>query len=407
MIDNELKCNGCGKTPKPTNRKSMMKNIHIIGMGHTPFRKHEEDLEALIKLAVKETLDDAQVNATDIDEIFIGHFNAGLSEQNFISSLVLQSDEAFRFKSVHRLENACASGSAAVHAGVKTISSGQANFVLVIGAEKMTECPDVGKALARASYLKEESRFGSFADVFAHVTDQYFERFGNQEDGLALIAEKNHTNGLKNPKAHLQKPFTYEFCRTPSEKNPIVAGKLKRTDCSPVSDGAAAILLTSEEFILQNRPSVRFKSISHVNDYLPMSQRDMSKLEGCEVAWKRALNQAGMNLRNLDFVETHDCFTIAELMQYEAMGLTAYGEGVRALKEGWTQPDGFLPVNLSGGLKAKGHPVGATGVSMHVMAAMQLMGRAGEMQLSKCRYGGIYNMGGSGVASYVSILESC
>ena len=149
-----------------------------------------------------------------------------------------------------------------------------------------------------------------------------------------------------------------------------------------------------------------FRAIAHVNDYFPMSRRDMSELAGAREAWRQALQSAGMQLADLSFAEVHDCFTIAELMIYEAMGLTAAGEGARAIDEGWVERDGRLPVNVSGGLKAKGHPVGATGVSMHVMAAMQLTGTAGELQRPGAELGAVFNMGGSAVASYVSVLQS-
>ena len=151
--------------------------------------------------------------------------------------------------------------------------------------------------------------------------------------------------------------------------------------------------------------AVVFRAAAQVNDFLPMSRRDITLFEGCAEAWSKALETARMKLEDLDFVETHDCFTIAELLEYEAMGLTPRGQGARAALEGWTQKDGRLPVNPSGGLKAKGHPIGATGVSMHVLSAMQLTGTAGDMQIKDARLGGIFNMGGAAVANYVSILE--
>ena len=154
------------------------------------------------------------------------------------------------------------------------------------------------------------------------------------------------------------------------------------------------------------RRAVGFRGMAHAQDFLPMSKRDILKFEGAAVAWRKALAAAGVTLDDLSFVETHDCFTIAELIEYEAMGLTKEGDGARAIKEGWTLKDGKLPVNVSGGLKAKGHPIGATGVSMHVMTAMQLAGQAPEgMQLASPKLGGIFNMGGAAVANYVSILE--
>src|SRR5690242_20848055 len=151
--------------------------------------------------------------------------------------------------------------------------------------------------------------------------------------------------------------------------------------------------------------AVNFRSVAHAQDFLPMSKRDILQFEGCTVAWQRALQKAWVTLSDLSFVETHDCFTVAELIEYEAMGLTAKGQGFRAVKEGWTQKDGKLPVNPSGGLKAKGHPIGATGVSMHALCAMQLTGTAGDIQVKDAKLAGIFNMGGAAVANYVSILE--
>ncbi len=189
------------------------------------------------------------------------------------------------------------------------------------------------------------------------------------------------------------------------KKTRLVAGPLKRTDCSLVSDGAAAVVLTDVDTALSMNKAVVFRAAVQVNDFLPMSKRDIILFEGCEAAWRRGLDKSRLCLDDLSFVETHDCFTIAELLEYEAMGLTPRGEGARAVLEGWTAKDGKLPVNPSGGLKAKGHPIGATGVSMHALTAMQLTNSAGDMQVKDAKLGGIFNMGGAAVANYVSILE--
>ena len=193
----------------------------------------------------------------------------------------------------------------------------------------------------------------------------YFQRWGDQSDALAQIAAKNHKNGVGNPYAQIRKDLGYEFCRTESDKNPRVAGPLKRTDCSLVSDGAAALVLTDVETALKLKKAIVFRAAEHVQDFLPMSRRDILKFEGCAVAWQRALAEAGIALPDLSFAEVHDCFTIAELIEYEAMGLVPEGQGARAIAEGIVGKDGKLPINPSGGLKAKGHPIGATGVSMH------------------------------------------
>ena len=381
----------------------------IVGWAHTPFGKLEEpDVEALIARVARAAIDDAGVAPAEIDGVFVGLFNNGFSKQDFPSSMVLQSVPELRFTRATRYENACASGSAAVHGARDFIAAGRGRLALVIGAEKMTATPgaQVGDILLSASYRREEGDIpAGFAGVFGRIAERYFQKYGDQSDALAAIAAKNHKNGVANPYAQMRKDLGYEFCRTLSDKNPYVAPPLKRTDCSLVSDGAAALILADEETARALGKAVRFRAAVQVNDFLPISRRDPTAFEGAAVAWQRALAQADLALEDLSFVESHDCFTIAELLEYEAMGLTAPGQGARAVLEGWTQKDGRLPINPSGGLKAKGHPIGATGVSMHVIAAMQLTGEAGGMQLPRADRAGVFNMGGAAVANYVSILE--
>jgi acetyl-CoA C-acetyltransferase len=382
----------------------------IVGLAHTPFGKHDaETVESLIIRVAGEALKDAGIAAADVDEIVLGHFNAGFSAQDFTAALVLQADPMLRFKPATRVENACATGSAAVHQGLKSIAAKAARIVLVVGVEQMTKTPaaEIGKNLLKASYLPEDGEIeAGFAGVFGKIAASYFQKYGDKSDALAKIAAKNHKNGVENPYAQIRKDLGYNFCRTESEKNPRVAGPLKRTDCSLVSDGAAAIVLADTEIAAKlGKPMITFRGIAHAQDFLPMSKRDILKFEGCAEAWQRALAQAGVTLSDLSLVETHDCFTIAELIEYEAMGLAKPGQGARVIEEGIVEKTGKLPVNPSGGLKAKGHPIGATGVSMHALAAMQLRGEAGGMQIENAALAGIFNMGGAAVANYVSILE--
>jgi acetyl-CoA C-acetyltransferase len=278
----------------------------------------------------------------------------------------------------------------------------------VVGVEQMTATPpaEIGRNLLKASYVREEAEIDAgFAGIFGKIAALYFQRWGDQSDALARIAAKNHKNGVGNPYAQIRKDLGYDFCRAESEKNPLVAGPLKRTDCSLVSDGAAALVLADVETALRFNKAIVFRAAQHVQDFLPMSRRDILKFEGCAVAWQRALKEAGIALTDLSFAEVHDCFTIAELIEYEAMGLAGEGQGARVIAEGTVNKDGALPINPSGGLKAKGHPIGATGVSMHALTSMQLTGSAGDMQVKDATLGGVFNMGGTAVANYVSILE--
>jgi acetyl-CoA C-acetyltransferase len=387
-----------------------MSDAFIIGWGHTPFGKFDQlDLEQLIRDAVQPALASAGLEPNDIDGIFLGHFNAGFVAQDFTASLPAVAMPEFRHTPAMRMENACATGSAAIWAALDAMAAGRMKHTLVIGMEKMNglKTPEVAATLIKCSYVKEEgSDPAGFAGIFGGIATSYFERFGDQSDALAAIAAKNHSNGMHNPYAHMRRDFGFDFCRNPSEKNPFVSGPLKRSDCSLVSDGAAALVLSTERLSGSKVPALRWRSRTQVNDFLPMSRRDPTRFEGAAMAWQKGLAAASAQLGDLSFVETHDCFTIAELLEYEAMGLAPHGQGARLILDGVTRKDGKLPVNPSGGLKSKGHPIGATGVSQHVMAAMQLAGRAEGMQIPNARLGAVFNMGGSAVASYLSLLEA-
>jgi acetyl-CoA C-acetyltransferase len=264
----------------------------------------------------------------------------------------------------------------------------------------------VTEILASASYVKEESARGlTFPGIFALFAQRYFEKYGDHSATLARIAAKNHANGVRNPLAQLRRDLGFDFCNTVSEQNPVVAAPLRKTDCSLVSDGAAALVLADEDTARAAAKSIRFRARTHVNDFLPMSRRDPLAFEGPRRAIAEAYRRAGVGVYDLDFAEVHDCFTIAELLIYEAMGLAQPGDGARVIEEGVSAFGGKLPVNPSGGLKSKGHPIGATGVSMHVLASMQLTATAGEMQVPGAELGLVFNMGGSAVANYASLLE--
>ncbi|AQZ53084.1 thiolase domain-containing protein [Martelella mediterranea] len=379
----------------------------IIGWGHTPFGRLAETLPELVVAAGREALEHSGVPASEIGGIWLGHFNSGMVGDAFASSLALDIDPDLRFTPATRLENACASGSAALWGAIDAVEAGRVDAALVIGVEKMTHLttPEVTAGLAGASDQREEAGV-SFPEIFARFARAYAAEYGDMTDALARIAVKNHANAMANPLAQMHKPLDFDFCREVSNRNPMIADPLKVTDCSLISDGAAALVITRDEAARGAARAVAIRARSQVSDFLPMSRRSSTELTGAAIAIRQALEAAGLGIRDIDAAEVHDCFTIAELMVYEAMGLAAPGEGHRAIEEGWVARDGILPVNLSGGLKAKGHPVGATGVSMHVMAARQVLGEAGDMQRAGAERALVFNMGGSGVANYASVLEA-
>ncbi|MBV2361514.1 thiolase domain-containing protein [Thalassococcus sp. CAU 1522] len=379
----------------------------IVGWGHTPFGpQKEKPFEALVLEAAGAALDHAGLTPGDVDAIWLGHFNNGLVPDAFAASMALALDPAMRFTPATRVENACASGSAAIYAARDAIAAGRVRTALVIGAEKMTE-QDTGRvteALAGASYQAEEAGM-SFPQIFARFAQAYFQAYGDQSAALAGIAAKNHAAALDNPLAHLHKALSLEACNTVSDKNPMIAPPLRLTDCSPVSDGAAALIMVADDMARNFPRAVRFRGAVQMNDVLPMSRRDPTELTAARRCFAAAFEQAKITVNDLDLAEVHDCFTIAELLIYEAMGLADKGQGAALVAHGETARNGRLPVNLSGGLKAKGHPVGATGVSMHVLAARQVTGTADAMQVPGAELAAVFNMGGSGVANYCSILE--
>jgi acetyl-CoA C-acetyltransferase len=385
------------------------RSAFITGWAHSPFGKLEDPgAEALMARVVRPSLDHAEIAAEDVDAVFVGVMNNGFQKQDFLGAIPGMIEPALAQKPALRVEDACATGSAAIHAALNFIAAGQGTVALVIGAEKMTakSTAETGDILLGACYRKEEAEVeGGFAGIFARIAQTYFQRYGDRSPELARIAAKNHRNGAQNPLAQMRKDLTFEFCNTVSDKNPYVAPPLRRSDCALISDGAAALVLVAEEASGGAPRAIRFRGRAQANDVFALSRRDATAFDGARRAWAGALMRAGATLDDLSLVETHDCFTIAELIQYEAMGLTPAGQGHVAVREGWTEKSGELPVNPSGGLKAKGHPIGATGVSMHIMAAMQLMGEAGGMQIPGASLAGVFNMGGAAVANFCSILE--
>lgn len=385
-------------------------DVHITGWAHSRFGKLSSTLEQLVVEVTREALASAEVDPSDIDAIYYSQYNAGMHPLTFGASLPLQAVDGLWGVPSTRVENACASGSAAVHQGVLALRAGAARTVLVVGVEKMS---DAGAELVRTALIGADYEMAGtpyptgFAGRFALVAEEYSRRYGDCSDTLARIAAKSHQNALANPYAHLHKDYDEEFCRTVSDANPLVAAPLRRTDCSPVSDGAAALVLSAGSTPpTTSHGTARFLGVGHATDHFPAAKRDPIAFAAGGLAWQRALAMSELDLADLSFMEIHDCFTIAELVLYETLGLAPSGKGSTLLDDGTVYRDGSLPVNPSGGLKSKGHPVGATGVSQHVLAAMQLTGTASDMQLPNASHAAVHNMGGLAVANYVSVLRA-
>ena len=380
----------------------------IVGWAHTPFGKLEDpDVESLMARVSGEALTHAGVGPEDVDGIYVGVMNNGFSKQGFEAAQVALSQPALAYVPATRLENACATGSAAIYSALDFIESGRGRIALVVGAEKMTakSVVETSDILLSASYRKEEADIdGGFAGVFGRIAQNYFQRYGDRSEELARISAKNHKNGVANPYAQMRRDFGFEFCNVVSDKNPYVAAPLRRTDCSLISDGAAALVVADEETAERLQQAIAFRTRQHVNDILPLSRRDPTAFAGARMAWEKA--RAGPASPWTISISSRPMTASLSLnssntkrWDWRPRRRLSRRSG-RDCREG--RPPADQPFRRS---QSKGHPIGATGVSMHVMACLQLMNEAGDMQIPDAKLAGVFNMGGAAVANYVSILE--
>ncbi len=390
-------------------------SVSVIGTAHSKFGRLDKDLYQLLIEAGQGALSESGVSADKIGGIWIGNYSGGgFNKQEHLAPFAINIDEKLRFTPATRVENACASGSAAIKEARNALLAGEVEYALVIGVEKMTTLKTRGitEVLAMASYWPTEGAAGmTFPGLFAEYAKGYLQEYGYSEDelgeALAKIAAKNHNNALDNPLAQRPWKCSYEDILDLSEdKNPMIAAPLRLYDCSLISDGAAAIVMTTTENAKKiGDNAIELASLSHTSDYLEMDKRSKSSFVAGKKAIEDAYRKAGITVDDLDFAEVHDCFTIAELLAYEALGLAEDGKGIEVPANGDAEFNGRLPVNLSGGLKAKGHPVGATGVSMAVLAVRQLQGRAIGKQLTNPKTGISFNIGGSAASNYALVWK--
>jgi len=387
----------------------MGRRVAIVGTGHSKFGvRLDVSLAELAYESIREALDEARIGLDDVDLVVVG--NAGGWSSEPLPAIVVNEYSGLSGKATLRVEAACSTGSSAIKVARDAIASGDAEVVLVVGVEKMNESPTptVVEFIGRAgNYFWEFENYGlTFPGYYALYATSYMFNYGASEEDFCQVAVKNHYYASMNPKAQFQRRITVEDCM----KSRYVAWPIKLYDSSPITDGSAAVILASEDVVGKITDSpVWIEAIGVSSDTSNLSRRPhFLGLEAARKAALQAYKKAGLEpediVKQLDLAEVHDCFTIAEVMAYEDLGFAKRGEGVKLVREGQTYIGGLIPVNLSGGLKAKGHPIGATGVSMAVEIARQLWGRVerGRQAPVKVGRGLAHNVGGTGHYAYVT-----
>jgi acetyl-CoA C-acetyltransferase len=382
-----------------------MRDVAVIGVGMTKWGElWEKSLRTIFVETALLALDDAGVDR--IDSMYVGSMSSGLFVgQEHIASLLADYLGQAPVPSA-RVETACASGGLALRLGFMEVASGMSDVVLVSGIEKMTDVNgyEATYALGTAADQEYEGYHGiTFPGLYALIARAHMEKYGTTREQLALVAVKNHLNGSKNPMAQYPFKITVDSVL----KSVMVADPLRILDCSPITDGAAAVILCPIEMARKmNKPVVKITGSGHATDSIALSSRkDITWLEATYQAGKRAYAMANKKPKDIDILEVHDCFTIAEICVIEALGIVEKGKGGEAVEDEITYLEGKIPVNTSGGLKAKGHPVGATGVAQVIEIVKQLRGEAGKRQVKDPRIGMAQNMGGSGGSTVVHIFE--
>ncbi len=384
-----------------------MRSVSIAGIGITSFGVRTESVVRLGAEACRAAIEDAGVGPERVEAFFLGNFaSQAFTGQNHLAPSVAHAAGLGPVPCT-RVEGACASGGLAVRQGALAVASGTADIVLVAGVEKMTSAGSerTAEILAAAGEFECEASLGAtFPALFALIARRHMHEYGTTPEDLADVAVKNHAHGHFNPDAHFQKEITKEEALSARE----VATPLRLFDCAPISDGAAAVLLCASELAADLRPDpVRLLASAQASDSPALADKgDITRFRATVRAAEEAFQSAGIQPEEIDLAEVHDCFTIAEILALEDIGFYRKGEGARGASEGETALGGAMPVNTSGGLKAKGHPVGATGVAQICELVRQLRGEAGPRQVRGAEVGLAHNLGGSGATCAVHILAA-
>lgn len=386
----------------------MAKKVAVIGVGHSKFGvRSDATIQEIAFEAVKDAFEDADIRQKDVELSVVG--TAGTRTYELMPAVPINEYAGLEEKGPLRVEAACATGSAAVHTAYVNVASGQVDVAMAIGVEKMCEV-DTATSMAvggrGGNYLWEFHLFGtSFPAYYALHATAHMAKYGTTEEQMAKVAVKAHKYGAMNPHAHFQREITIEKAL----KSRVITWPLKLYDCCPISDGAAAVILASEDSVkkLKVETPVWVDAIGFSSDTSNICRRhDYVGLRAAVRASQMAYKRAKIAPQSVDVATVHDCFTIAEIMAYEDLGFCKKGEGGRLLDEGQTEIGGKIPVNVDGGLKSKGHPLGATGCSMIYELTKQLRGEAGKRQVPLKNYVALaHNIGGTGHYAYVTILR--
>src|SRR3989442_7394990 len=381
-----------------------MRRVAVIGVGVTQFGRHERTSAELFAEAAADALADAEMPAARVQALYYGNVVGGETEQQLHTGPQAASVLGIPTVPTTRFETACASSHAAFRHALMEIAAGVSDVVLVGGAERVLTVPtsEATEYFAYASDAIWEQPLGlTFRDVFALVAGAHMAKYGTTEEQMAAVAVKNHRHGAMNPKAQFQKEITLEQVLASA----YVADPLKLYDCCPFTDGGAAVVLASEEVARRRPRAVWVLGSAAASDTMFMHEkRDLSRVTATERAAAGAYRQAGKTPADVDVVELHDCFTIAEIVATEGLGFFEPGSGGLAAEKGWTSLGGKLPVNPSGGLKAKGHPIGATGAAQIAEIVTQLRGEAGLRQVEGARTGLTHTLGGNTATVLVSLF---
>jgi acetyl-CoA C-acetyltransferase len=388
-----------------------LRKVAVIGIGNSKFGVRQDvNISELAFEAVRPALEDAGLGARDIPFMALGSVGAGAWYEELLPAVVVSEYCGMTGAGLVRCEAACASGSAAFFTAYSAVASGHEDIAMAMGVEKMREIDSATAMewIGRAGYyLWEFHNFGvTFPAYYALHANAHMAKYGTTEEDLALVAVKNHKYGSMNPIAHLQNKVTVDDVLN----SMVIASPLKLYDCCPLTDGASSLVLASEEKVkeLGVDTPVWVAGIGYSSGTANLSKRDsFSGLEASVQASQKAFKVADVTPSQVDFAEVHDCFTIAEIMAYEDLGFCGRGEGVKLLREGQTEIGGRIPINMDGGLKSKGHPIGTTGCSMMYELTKQLRGEAekGRQVPFKNNIGLAHNVGGTGHYCYVTILR--